>query len=228
MTAMRFTRLAAIAAIALLSIGADKPHPDWTTHVTVTAKGSHVLGNPEAQVRLTEFVSYTCSHCADFQKQSEAPLKITYVHPGKVSIEIRHLVRDPIDLTVAMLTNCGNPNRFFLNHSMFLHRQDSWMKAMGTASEAQKQRWVTGKTSARLQAIAHDFGFYELMEQRGYDRPTVNRCLADEAKAKKLTAQTQAAIDAGVDGTPSFMLDGVLLSGTHSWELLNTQLQGRM
>ena len=35
---------------------------------------------------------------------TEAPLKIGYVHSGKVSVEIRHMLRDPIDLTVAMLT----------------------------------------------------------------------------------------------------------------------------
>ncbi|MEZ5734865.1 MAG: thioredoxin domain-containing protein [Novosphingobium sp.] len=225
---MRFTRVAVIAALALLSLGAGKPHPNWINYVTVSESGSHVLGNPEAKVRLTEFISYTCPHCADFHKQAEAPLKITYVQPGKASVEIRHFLRDPIDLTVAMLTNCGDPNRFFQNHDMFLYRQDSWMKTLDTASEAQKQRWVTGKTSERLRAIAHDFGFFELMEQRGYDRPAVNRCLADEAMAKKLTAQTQAAIDAGVDGTPGFMLDGILLTGTHSWESLNTQLKARM
>ncbi|MCB2074036.1 MAG: thioredoxin domain-containing protein [Novosphingobium sp.] len=228
MSAMRITRLAMIAAIAVFSIGADKPHPDWTTHVTVTDKGSHILGDPEADVRLTEFISYTCSHCADFHKQSEAPLKIGYVHSGKVSVEIRHMLRDPIDLTVAMLTNCGDPKRFFLNHSMFLHRQDSWLKALNTASEVQKHRWVSGTRVARMQAIANDFGFYRIMEQRGYDRPTVNRCLADEAMAKRLTAQTQAASNAGVEGTPSFMLDGILLTGTHDWQSLNLQLQARM
>lgn len=79
-----------------------------------------------------------------------------------------------------------------------------------------------------MQAIANDFGFYRIMEQRGYDRPTVNRCLADEAMAKRLTAQTQAASNAGVEGTPSFMLDGILLTGTHDWQSLNLQLQARM
>lgn len=225
---MRFIRLAAVAAAALLSIGASKPHPNWTTTVTVTESGSHVLGNPGAPVKLTEFISYTCGHCADFHVEAETPLKLAYVMPGKVSVEVRHLLRDPIDLTVAMLTNCGDPQRFFMNHSLFLHRQESWKKALDTASEVQKKRWTTGTTAQRLRAVATDFGFYAIMEQRGYDRPTVNRCLADEAMARRLTQQTQAAVDAGVTGTPSFMLNGSLLAGTHSWQALDLQLRARM
>ncbi len=230
---MRFARLAAIAVAAFLSIAADKPrpggpHPNWLDTVAVTESGSHVLGNPDADVKLVEFVSYTCPHCAHFEEQSNAPLRISYVMPGKVSVEVRHLLRDAVDLTVAMLTNCGKPEKFFDNHKTFLYRQDNWIKAMDSASDAQKQRWANGELPQRMRAIAADFGFYAIMEQRGYDRPAVNRCLADEAKARTLTTQTQGAVEAGVQGTPSFMLNGVLLTGTHDWKSLDDQLRARM
>ena len=42
-------------------------------------------------------------------------------------VEVRHLIRDPIDMTVAMLTNCGMPARFFGNHNMFLASQNTWI-----------------------------------------------------------------------------------------------------
>lgn len=223
---MRLVRLAAVAAAALLSIAAT-PRPDWTGKVTLGEGGSHVLGNPAAKVKLTEFVSYTCSHCADFQKEADAPLKLAYVLPGKVSVEVRHLVRDPVDLAAGLLTNCGEPARFFGNHNAILQGQDGWIKVLGTASDAQKQRWSAGPLGNRMRAIAGDLGFYRIMERRGYQRPALDRCLADEAMARKLTAQTQAAIDAGVTGTPSFMLDGTLLAGTHDWRSLNAQLEAR-
>lgn len=233
---MRPIRFVILAIAAALSIGATKPgtHPvnpaprgNWMATVAVSPGGSHLLGNPAAAVKLVEYVSYTCPHCAHFQREAEMPLQITYVATGKVQVEIRHLVRDPIDMTVAMLTNCGTPTRFYLNHSLFLRNQDAWMARANGASEAQRARWTNGDTAARMRAIAGDLGFYGMMARRGYDRQTLERCLADPAMTKRLVAQTTQAQQDGVSGTPSFALNGVLLAGTHDWQSLQSQLQAR-
>ena len=39
---------------------------DWSTIVTKTAEGGFVMGNPNAKVKLVEFGSMTCPHCAEF------------------------------------------------------------------------------------------------------------------------------------------------------------------
>ncbi len=224
---MRMNGLAALAAAALLSLGAGKPAPrNWNTTVEVTPAGSHVLGNPAA-LRLTEYVSYTCPHCAQFDREANDPLRLYFVMPGKLSVEVRHLVRDPIDLTAAMLTNCGAPGKFFGNHTAFLRGQERWIAAANRASEAQQARWTSGGMTARRQAIANDFGFYQMMIGRGYDRPSIDRCLADDAMARKLAQQTSAAAALGVNGTPSFLLGGELLAGTHDWQTLQVQLKAR-
>lgn len=230
---MRFTRIAAITLAAVVSIAAGKPNPagpraNWNASVAVGEGGSHVLGNPDAKVKLTEYISYTCPHCAHFHEESDAPLRLAYVQPGKLSVEVRHLIRDPVDLAAALATNCGDPKRFFLNHNAVLRSQDRWITIMGTASAAQKQRWSAGSLGSRMKAIASDFGFYRLMEQRGYRAAALDQCLSNEAMARKLTAQTQAAVNAGVNATPSFLLDGKLLPDTHDWSSLNRQIQSRL
>ena len=48
-------------------------------------------------------------------------------------------MRDGIDMTVALLTHCGTPGRFFANHSAFLRSQDSWVTQAANATDAQKQ-----------------------------------------------------------------------------------------
>lgn len=229
---MRFFRLAVLAVAATLSIGATKPaasapRGNWLATVAVSPAGSHLLGNPAAAVKLVEYVSYTCPHCAHFQRDAEMPLQLAYVQPGKVQVEVRHLVRDAIDMAAALLTNCGAPARFYLNHSLFMRSQDTWMARVNSASEAQRARWNNGDTVSRMRAIASDLGFYAMMAQRGYDRPTLERCLADPAMTKRLVAQTTQSQNDGVTGTPSFMLNGVLLTGTHDWQSLSTQLQAR-
>ncbi len=108
-----------------------------------------------------------------------------------------------------------------------LQTQDKWIGTIDKASAGQTGRWTSGSLGARMKAIANDFGFYQLMEQRGYRRTVLDQCLADEAMARRLTAQTQAATAAGVKGTPSFILDGMLLADTHDWRTLGAQIKAR-
>ncbi len=224
---MRLMHLAALAAAAVLAIGAGKPAPrNWNTVVQVLPSGSHLLGNPAA-ARLTEYISYTCPHCAHFDSDASDPLRLYFIMSGKLAVEVRHLVRDPIDMTVAMLTNCGARSKFFGNHTAFLRSQDRWIVAADNASDAQQARWTNGEQTARRRAIANDFGFYAIMGARGYDRPSIDRCLADNAMAQRLAAQTSEAAGLGVQGTPSFLLDGELLAGTHDWQTLQVQLKAR-
>lgn len=230
---MRLLKFAVLAASALLTTAAGKPQAaasggNWNAAIAVTPSGSHVLGNPAAPVKVAEYISYTCPHCAHFAVESEGPLRLAYVGPGKVSVEVRHLVRDPIDMTAALLTNCGDRSRFFIRHMAFLRGQETWLARLGTMSEAQRQRWSSGDTITRMRAIAADFGFYAIMERLGYSRPATDRCLADTAMASRLVAQTAAARRDGVEGTPSFMIGDVLLAGTHDWRSLDLQLRARM
>lgn len=230
--------LAALCGMALLT-AANKPAPrlgpppaakaNWNSVVARTPLDSHLLGNPEAPVKLVEYISYTCPHCAHFEQESEAQLRIGFIASGKGSIEVRSYVRDPVDLTVALLTHCGPPSKFFANHSTFLRHQTTWMVPLASLTDAQKARWSNSDFSARTRAIASDLGFYSLMQARGYDRPQVDRCLADKALAERLAQHTKEATDKDfVNGTPSFLLNGVTLSGTYSWAVLKPQIEARL
>ena len=185
----------------------------------------HLFGNPEAEKKLIEFMSYTCSHCAEFARKGDAAIKLSYVPTGKISYEVRHLIRDPVDLTAALLTHCGDEKKFGGNHEAIMYRFDEWMDKARNATQAQRSRWQFGTNSARFQAIASDLDFYEIMETRGYRRADLDRCLSDEAKAKAL-ADTSAADVAKyqLTGTPSFVLDGKLLEA-HDWPSLEKRLK---
>lgn len=198
---------------------------DWATRLEARDSG-HVLGNPEADTRLVEFMSYTCSHCAEFARTGDAAIKLFLVPQGKVSFEIRHLLRDPIDLTATLLTHCGDSSDFMRNHHAIISRQAEWLAAARATSQAQRTRWSFGTNVARRRAIASDLGFYAIMEDRGYTRAQLDRCLADEAKANVLAEATQRDVtELGLQGTPSFVLDGKLLDGVHSWDALKPVLE---
>lgn len=225
----------ALALIAGTALAATKPAPakpaarNWNAAMVLTPQGTHLLGNPAAKVKLTQFISYTCPHCAHFEEQADAQLKLLFVANGNGSIEVRNFVRDPVDMTVALLTNCGPPAKFFANHALFLRTQDKWIAPMVDPSPTQQARWSGGAFAQRTRAIARDFGFYQIMQTRGYTAIQVDKCLADEALARRLAASTdEATSKLFVTGTPMFAIDGVVLAGTYTWDALRPQLDARL
>lgn len=216
--------LLAGAAVLLGGAAASAQRTSWDTEVVETAAG-HRVGNPDAKVKLIEFFSYTCHHCAHFAEEGEGAIKSAYLAPGKINVEYRHLVRDPVDLTVGLLVNCGAPAKFPGNHSAFMLGQERWIAPLASATATQQQRWRAAGAAGRL-AIASDFGFYPIMERRGYRRADVDRCLADDAFARKLAETSAREWDRpGIDSTPSFAINNIVMPGTHTWSELERQLK---
>lgn len=221
-------KLLTLVVSALLSLGATAPVQNWNVVVNSTPWPGHVFGNPAAKIKLVEYASYTCPHCSEFQIEAEAPLRLMYIRGGKLSLEVRPLLRDPVDATVALLAFCGPKEKFAINHSMFLRSQAKWIQPMVTANQAQRTRWSTGSRAQRARAIAADFHFYEMMATRGYDRTSVDKCLADDALADRMAKATETAVTQGVDHTPTFAIDDQVLLGTSDWQMLEPQLAARM
>ena len=214
---------AALLAAAPLAMGATAKGRNWLTTTTVTAAG-HRLGNPAAPTRLMEFVSYTCPHCGHFFKEADAAIKLTLVQPGKVSVEVRHIIHDPADYAAVILAECGDPKKFFGNHDMFFSQQDTWIGKLQKTTRAQQERWYAGTIPERMRAVAGDAGFYPMMETRGYSRAQVDACFNDTKKVQALFDVSKAEADKyNVNSTPSFVVNGKTLDG-HSWDELQKAL----
>lgn len=224
---MKIARRAVIVLAALAASGAASAATNWLTIVD-TGGGGHKIGNPQAPVKLTKFVSYTCPACGRFAQEATSALDI-YVAAGKVQLDVRHVVRDPVDLTAAMLANCGPAAKFPRNHAALILAQPKWLPLAERATQGQQSRWYTGTGPARRRAIAADLKFYDIMIGRGYERIALDRCLSDEALAKRLADQS-VADDAkwDVKGTPSFAIGGSILAGTNSWRMLQPQIDARL
>jgi protein-disulfide isomerase len=232
--AMKFlARGAALAACAALTLAASPPKPlepaktNWNARIGMNADGSHTLGNPDAPVKLTEYVSYTCSHCADFHRQSDTALRLTMVPKGQIQVTVANLLRNPIDATIAMLTTCGDPKRFWVRHNAFMGTQDKWLPKVEKMSRDQQQRWYQGEMPDRMRAVANDFDFYAKVEQWGMTRAQADRCLADKVVLDKLKQQQAAAQELGIHSTPSFVLNGKVQE-FHDWGQLSQAIGERL
>ena len=84
---------------------------DWSTVVSQTAEGGFLMGNPNAAVKVVEYGSMTCPHCAEFDEEALKPLTDNYVKSGRVSFEFRNFVRDPFDVAASLVARCGGTAR---------------------------------------------------------------------------------------------------------------------
>lgn len=216
------------ASLAITASGASAASSSYINQVRLT-DGGHQIGNPAAKVLVTEFVSYTCPACASFTRNHHGALELAYVSTGDIRLEIRHIIRDPVDLAAVLLAQCGAPGKFPQNHKALMLSQKDWLPRMAAVNQSQRNRWFTGTNAARNRAIASDLGFYAIMEQRGYARTEIDRCLADDAKAASLADASQSDSEKYfITGTPSFAINGVRLAGTSSWDLLEPQIRARV
>ena len=204
----------------------DLPPQNWLNAVDRTERG-YRLGNPEAEAELIEFISYTCSHCAHFAKESDSALDVAAIGPGYMSVEVRPVIRNYLDLVVSLMVRCGDPAGFKGRHRAFLYAQDSWLGKAVNAPQAQQQVWARGTIEARVNA-AQALGLYDIMRDQGYATSAVDACLRDDAAARAIQENDRADRAAfSISGTPTFALDGETLPGVFDWPTLAQRLQER-
>lgn len=202
--------------------------PRWSATVTTSGIGAYSVGNPAAKVKLVEYFSYTCHVCGDFAKAAGTPLKTQYIDTGLVLFEYRNLVRDPIDMTAALLARCGGPKAFAGNHAAIFAGQPDLLAKVTKATDAQKTSWFEGTTGERARKIAADTGLTALMTARGYTIAQQNICLDSAVAQAELTGMTNIARNADhVHGTPAFFINGREAAVT-DWPSIKTKLDAAL
>lgn len=186
----------------------------WADTATVTPEGGVMIGNPEAPLKLVEYASHTCGHCADFAAAGKPVIKDKYVASGVVSFELRNLVRDPIDLTIATLVRCGaKENMQPLSDQAWASLNDIF--AQVNANQALIQASGNQPVNQRFITIAQAAGLIDFFAARGLSADQSRACLADTAKIEAIAnASNTQSEELKINGTPTFFLNGRKLDGT--------------
>ncbi|MBN8553577.1 MAG: DsbA family protein [Caulobacterales bacterium] len=149
------------------------------------AEGEMSMGSADAPVTVVEYASVTCAHCAAWNESTWPEFKRRYVDTGRVRYVFRELPTPPQEIAVAgfLLARCAGEDRYFAVI-------DSIMR---------NQRAVIMNPRQELLNIARTAGMNE--EQ-------FNQCVTDQDAVEALNARVQAASQAGVNGTPYFLING--------------------
>ena len=89
-------------------------------------KAERAIGATEAKVTVQEYFSLTCTHCADFQKETFPKVKAELIDTGKVRWIWRDYPLDQIALYAAMVARALPPERYEPFITVLLTTQDRW------------------------------------------------------------------------------------------------------
>jgi protein-disulfide isomerase len=147
------------------------------------------IGDPDAPVKMQEFASFTCGHCAHFEEEVFKKLKADYIDTGKVYFTYNEIYWDPYAIWAGMLARCGGEMRYFGIVEMIYEKQREWIEPKDPAKTAENLRQI-GRTA-------------------GLDDAQMEQCLSDAAMVTALRENSdRISNEYGIEGTPTLMIDG--------------------
>jgi protein-disulfide isomerase len=220
--------IAAVAAFAAPATAAPVRHHavpahrpaaaahDWSRVVAATPEGGFRMGNPAAKVKLVEYGSLTCPHCAAFAREGEPLLVRNYVKKGSVSYEYRNNVLNGIDIAASLLARCSGPSGFFPMVQELYATQEQWVGKIEGLGAAQKNALKALPEGQLLGRLADIGGLTAVAARHGVSPARSKQCVADKAGVERLGKMEEAGTALGVEGTPTFFVNGVK-ADTNVW-----------
>jgi protein-disulfide isomerase len=156
--------------------------------------GDKPLGNTAAPVRIYEYASLTCGHCAAFHENGFKFLKEKYIDAGKVYFVLREFPLDPLAAAGFMLAHCGGDGKYHPMVDLLFARQEAWTR--------------TDKPVDALLGLARQAGF----TQESFEACLKNQSIYDGVNA----VRTRGVEKFKVDSTPTFFINGRKYTGALS------------
>jgi protein-disulfide isomerase len=155
---------------------------------TGAAQGDMTMGNPAAKVKVVEYASASCPHCARFNNDVFPAFKAKYIDTGKAYYTFREYLTPPENVAAAgfLVSRCAGKEKYFTILDAVYH--------------SQQEMFQTGDFRGVLLRIAESAGLTEAQ---------FNACLNDEAAMKALNERfTRAVQEDKITGTPTFLFNG--------------------
>lgn len=201
---------------------------DWTQTIVRTPEGGFRMGNPAAPIKLIEYLSFACPHCAEFHAESANSLFRNYVRPGRVSVEYRNILINAPDVAATVLARCATPRAYFAMGHELLATQAGWEGRAQTLTPAQRAQLQSPSPATIAQRLAPMLGLDRIALRHGLTPAAQRACLASPAGYSQLDSiQRVAGSRFGVTGTPTFVINGRTVTDTNSWSGIEPLLRGR-
>ena len=154
------------------------------------------MGDPDAPVVIQEYSDFACPHCKDFSETTEEQIINEYVEDGEVYLvynSVGNLLSSSASVQAAEAAYCaGDQDQFWPYHDLIFANQVS----------------LFTDTSADISPTLNRFA--EILE---LDMETFEECYQSDKYKDRVQQDQLEAQQAGITGTPSFLVNGRLLKG---------------
>ncbi len=200
---------------------------NWLATVRRTGEGAIVVGNPAARVKLVEYLSLTCPHCAEFSAAAMPPLQRDYIATGLVSLEVRHAVRDPLDFVASLLLLCEAPTMYLGSiEALFATQEDWFFRAQEATATPEFEALAPDR---KIPALAKAAGFDGFFASRGLTPKAQAVCMASKAGQDRLAQMVSNSWDRDkVPGTPLILVNGVRREEVKQWAQLELLIKAAL
>lgn len=167
------------------TVGRPEVAGQEVTRLEVSADDDPALGPPDAAVTLIEFSDFQCPYCTKFHQETFRPLMQAY--EGRLRFVYRDFpVLGPESVTAAMAANCaGEQGGYWEFHDLLFNG---------------------GRQLGRSTYLSY-------AGQVGLDETALAACLDSERFREEVLADARDATALGVNGTPTFFINGLPLVG---------------
>lgn len=230
---MLFRALPAIAALLLAGpvLAQAKPKPAaattvaWADRIMMTPQGGVLLGNPAAAVKIVEYGSLTCPHCKAFHETGMPVIKAKYLATGRVSYEYRPFSLNGIDLMAGLVMQCLAPRAAWAYVNRTYARQAELVAPFQTITPEDQASLAALPQEAQGPRMAELGKLPEFAAAAGVPRARYDACIAAKPGMDRLMAIRSDAVQThGLNGTPSFLINGRMQTEVYDWAALEPLL----
>lgn len=165
-------------------------------------KDDHVLGERNAKVRIIEYASMSCPHCAEFYANGFENLQY-YIDSGEVALIYRDFPLNGPALAGAVAAKC------YYNKVKQDYKYHNFVKNLFRYQE----KW----------AFTPDFieKLKEVSSIQGISNEELTKCFEDKEMQKNIvTIAKEASASLNIESTPTFIINGEMVSGYKGWDIL--------
>lgn len=178
--------------------------------VEVEVGDAPVLGDPDAPITMIEFSDYQCPYCGAFVNQSFSMLKDEFIDTGRIRYAFKDLPLTSIHPDAVKAAEAAHCAREQGGDEAYFEMHDALF--------ADQQKWSGGGSDATL--------FGPVADEVGLDGDTLVACVEDGTYTATVQAGFDEAAALGVNGTPSFVINGYLTAGAFPPDMLREMLDG--
>ncbi len=161
----------------------------------------NAMGDPNAPVVIEEFSDFGCGHCGNFATGTGELIANTYVADGQVyfvSRSVGSMLSQTTSPTLTEAAYCaGDQGKFWEYHDLIYANQI----ALYSSQNAPVDR--------NMQSFA---------EELSLDLDTFNSCMDGDKYQEQIQQDQLDAMQAGINSTPSFLINGQLVVGNRPAE----------